>query len=401
LTKYLGGFRCRRTHSGRKRTDPGHRRITPVPSAGESSAYRVPLKALLLAFRPRETALRTQLTEYLGGLRFQGYQDRSMTSRETHFSGFQVRFPLTYPKTGFIKGAVDALSDSIRAELHARRLSNGCWSWVASGCQAALEPTCLALLALHRAAGGPEALLNRQLRDGSWASFDGDTEPSGLTGLALLTLNALGIEDVQRQRTETWLIHTRGRESVWPWKWKFRTLDTRAQFNPAKFGWPWQPATCSWVVPTAFALLALKQSAALHRNGKLSDRVRHGIEMLLDRVCPEGGWNAGNGVVYEHPMLPHIDATAITLLALQHEAPAAITTLSLRWLEEKMRSWTSPWSLAWAILAFHVYDRELDFLRDRLSRTAKPTNKFDSATLAVAALALDCTTDNNPFRVYT
>jgi hypothetical protein len=308
---------------------------------------------------------------------------------------------LTYPKTGFTKGVVDALSDSLHAELLARRLSNGWWSWLANGCQAALEPTCLALLALHRAGQGPEPLLDRQLRDGSWAAFDGDTESSGLMGLALLTLNAFGVEDVQRRRAETWLIHARGRESVWPWRWKFRTLDTRVQFNPAKFGWPWQPATCSWVVPTAFAVLALKQSATFPRNGKLSDRVRQGIEMLLDRACPEGGWNAGNGVVCGHPMLPHMDATAIALLALQHESPAAITELSLRWLEERVCSCTSPWSLAWAILAFHVYDHELNFLRDRLSRIAKASNVFDNATLAVAALALDCATGNNPFRVYS
>jgi hypothetical protein len=289
-------------------------------------------------------------------------------------------------------------SDSIRAKLLAHRLSNGCWSWLANGRQAALEPTCLALLALHGA--GAEPLLDRQLGDGSWAAFDGDTEPSGLTGLALLTLNALGVEAVYRQRAESWLISTRGRESVWPWRWKFRILDTRAQFNPGKFGWPWQPATCSWAMPTAFAVLALKQSAAFHRNRKLADRALCGVAMLLDRACPGGGWNAGNGIVYGHPMLPHMDATAIALLALQNEPPAAITELSLCWLEEKVSSCTSPWSLAWAILAFHVHERKLDLLRDRLSHIAKATNEFDNATLAVAALALDCTTGNNPFKVH-
>jgi hypothetical protein len=32
--------------------------------------------------------------------------------------------------------------------------------------------------------------------------------------------------------------------------------------------------------------------------------------MLLDRMCPGGGWNAGNSVVYGVPLTPHIDATA-------------------------------------------------------------------------------------------
>jgi len=33
--------------------------------------------------------------------------------------------------------------------------------------------------------------------------------------------------------------------------------------------------------------------------------------MLLDRACPEGGWNAGNAVVYGVPLRPHIDATSL------------------------------------------------------------------------------------------
>jgi hypothetical protein len=39
--------------------------------------------------------------------------------------------------------------------------------------------------------------------------------------------------------------------------------------------------------------------------------------MLLDRACPTGGWNAGNGVVYGVALKPHIDATATALLAMQ------------------------------------------------------------------------------------
>ena len=38
---------------------------------------------------------------------------------------------------------------------------------------------------------------------------------------------------------------------------------------------------------------------------------------VLDRACPDGGWNAGNGVVYGVPLAPHLDDTAIALLALQ------------------------------------------------------------------------------------
>ena len=37
----------------------------------------------------------------------------------------------------------------------------------------------------------------------------------------------------------------------------------------------------------------------------------------MDRACPGGGWNAGNGVVYGTALAPHPDDTAIALLALR------------------------------------------------------------------------------------
>jgi hypothetical protein len=50
--------------------------------------------------------------------------------------------------------------------------------------------------------------------------------------------------------------------------------------------------------------------------------------MLLDRACPGGGWNAGNGVVYGTALAPHPDDTAIALLALRDRTkePAPSTT---------------------------------------------------------------------------
>lgn len=182
----------------------------------------------------------------------------------------------------------------------------------------ALEPTCLALLALRlNQATDVEVLLNAQRPDGSWGSFAADDEASGLTGLALLTLNNLGTFPRAAGRAADWLLDAKGREANWFWKWKFRTTDTRVRFDPDKFGWPWEPQTCSWVVPTAFALLALKQSFSCCRTEGIAYRIQRGHEMLLDRACPKAGWNAGNGIVYGTPMAPHIDATAVALLALR------------------------------------------------------------------------------------
>ncbi len=263
-----------------------------------------------------------------------------------------------------------------------------------------LEPTCLALLALRRErCANAEVLLDAQRPDGSWGSFATDDEASGLTALALLTLNTLGIFPSAATRAADWLLNAKGREASWLWKWKFRTTDTRVHFDPEKFGWPWEPGTCSWVVPTAFALLALKQSFPSCRQGRIAYRINRGVEMLLDRACPNGGWNAGNSVVYAAPMAPHIDATAIALLALRNEPRSELIESSLLWLEQQACLCPSPWSLAWSILALDAYDKPVASFQHRLATLVVPDEICDTATLAVVALGLDCTVSGNPFEV--
>ncbi len=264
----------------------------------------------------------------------------------------------------------------------------------------ALEPTCLALLALRPTDPGiAEALIDIQHSDGSWGSFAGDEQPSGLTGLALLALSTLETAQNAQSRGARWLVRTRGKEADWPWRRKFRRRDTRVHFDPRKFGWPWHTGVCSWVVPTSFALLALKREFPHHRAGNAASRIRTGVKMLLDRVCPDGGWNAGNGLVYDTPMMPHIDATAIALLALQDERPTEVARCSLAWLERKGYDCEGPWSLAWSILALQAWKKDVDRLQSRLARLIESAPSQDTATLAAALLAFKSTTSENPFRL--
>ena len=120
--------------------------------------------------------------------------------------------------------------------------------------------------------------------------------------------------------------------------------------------------------------------------------------MLLDRACTDGGWNAGNGVVYGAPMIPHLDTTAIALLVLQQERECDVIAKSLSWLRQEARSCRSAWSLAWSILAMHAYGLPEIEEQGRLSGMSRDQFK-DTATTAVAALALNCRTHGNPFEV--
>ena len=140
-------------------------------------------------------------------------------------------------------------------------------------------------------------------------------------------------------------------------------------------------------MPTAFSILALNQRPCDLDAGH--SRVGLGIDMLLDRACPGGGWNAGNGVVYGVALAPHPDDTAIALLALSGQGQQAAVRTSVDWLERVAPTLSAPWSLAWSILALAAHGRPVEFLVQSLSSFPDREQIEDNSTLAVACLALD------------
>jgi hypothetical protein len=290
-------------------------------------------------------------------------------------------------------------------ELMDRQLPEGGWPFISGTTQSGVEPTALALLALpsnsvRERDSAVRFLLHIQNANGSWPAFIGDDEAgSGLTGLALYAVNRCGVRGIAGHRAVVWLLQTKGWESHWLWKWKFRTIDHHVRLDPDKFGWPWMPETASWVVPTAYSILALKDARDNLQHDLIRFRIRRGVEMLYDRICPEGGWNAGNGVVYGFPMTPHADATALALLSLLSEPLTESMTASLDWLERRAETCFAPWSLAWTILALNAFGRPTKLLTEHLSSIVNPSEIKDCATLAAVSLALRRVAGNNAFRV--
>jgi hypothetical protein len=294
---------------------------------------------------------------------------------------------------------------SLRNALIERQMANGGWCYRQASAQADLEPTSLALLALRwdpspAQTRGLEFLLDAQNPNGSWPAFSGDDQDgSGLTALAVIALINSGVMTPAIEGALQWLVRSKGKESHWLWKWKFRTSDTHVRFDPDKFGWPWMPGTCSWVIPTAFSMIALKQAFVCCKTGDVALRIRRGREMLVDRACPGGGWNAGNGVVYGVPMASHLDATAVALLALHGEEVEDVINSGLDWLERSVVTCSAPWSMAWSLLVLDAYDRPVERVADRLSDVSDRGLIRDSATLAAVILALDCFVQGNVFKV--
>ncbi len=286
--------------------------------------------------------------------------------------------------------------DEVLAELSRRELVSGGWAALASSAQAALEATCFAALALESQDTAAverveDFLLRVQNPNGSWPTFlQDDQDGAWVTSLALIAIRDFVPAIPARLKGFRWLMNSAGRESNWFWKWKFRTADRHVRFDPDKFGWPWVPDTASWVVPTAFAILALnKVPCTCGGLDRIPFRVDRGIEMLMDRACPGGGWNAGNGVVYGVPLAPHPDDTAIALLALSDRTQDPVVQSSVQWLERTAPSVTAPWSLAWAVLALAAHRRPVVALLTTLLALTDVSIIEDNSTLALVCLALD------------
>jgi hypothetical protein len=302
------------------------------------------------------------------------------------------------------RDAIDVLSTRLAGE----RFAKGVYGYTTR--QFATEPASFALLALR---GRLERqLLNNhvrvltkfQRRDGFWPAVDRDSGPGvWATAVAVNTLVELSSSDRALRLGIHALLNGKPQEAHWLYRLKFRTTDTHVRFDPTKYGWGWVPGTISWIIPTAMALIALERSRKLDlvRAKDLERRLDLAYAMLFDRMCPGGGWNAGNSVVYNVALAPHIDASAIALAALRKHSRNAEVEQSLSCLVSAVCS--SAYSLAWKILALRSYVDIRPDLRavtevargQLISVLEDPPQSTETTTLALSILALR--DDMNPF----
>jgi Prenyltransferase and squalene oxidase repeat len=236
------------------------------------------------------------------------------------------------------------------------------------GTTSRVEPTAWALLALQEyfsagsseksVAGGLHFLKASQLPDGSWPAAPAQRTGSWVTSVACWALLANPQSKHMLERGLHWL------SNEWPgdstkW-WRFvRTLTagrSKTGQNDSYSGWSWTPGTSSWVEPTSYAIIVLR-SRAKSLPAKARRRLQVAKAMLFDRMCPGGGWNSGNPVVYGVAGEAQIDPTVWALLALQGDAGQAKIQLSLDWLERQAVGLQSPGSMALTYVALGAYGR--------------------------------------------
>ncbi len=242
------------------------------------------------------------------------------------------------------------------AALDRCRLPGGAWPYLPGG-PAALEPT---VLAVGAGAAVPADWLGAAL-----------ARPGGLDWAALALPLALG----DRQPA----LHDAAVEAILAIEGT--RSETAGDFDGQLVGWPWVPATFSWVEPTAWALASL-QAAGLRDHA----RVVEGLALLADRQCADGGWNAGNPSMLGQQLPGYLYLTGIVCLALppgHPSLPAARAFLG------GVADRPSPLNLSTALLAHVAHGWPTDGLVPRLLARQHADGGFgrcDRTAWAAAAL---------------
>ena len=204
----------------------------------------------------------------------------------------------------------------LRADLFAAlsraRNADGGWAY-SSGKRSRIEPTCWALLALSQASSESAQLdvLSRWPRNSNWLiDISGAPPNHAFNAIAALTLlqsasTELAAEPIVRRLIASKPV-TFGPDPV-------------VRQDSTLEAWSWTDGTFSWVEPTAWCVLLLKQRLARGPYPDAARRVHVGEQMLIDRAIRGGGWNYGNANVYGKELPPYVQTTALALLALQNQ----------------------------------------------------------------------------------
>ena len=229
-----------------------------------------------------------------------------------------------------------------------------------------VEPTCWALRALQNSPvhvaedhlrGAQQYLLLAQLGDGSWPAAPEQKTGSWVTSLACSVLSQDKHTKSSVRRGLEWLCQDYPRDSA-PWRRFFRKFhpESRVADHDDSFrGWGWTPRTSSWVEPSAFAILALRDSPPEWRPAEFAERFELAVGVLYDRMCPQGGWNCGNPRVYGVDGQPLVLPTGWALLALHDQPAHERKSKSLAWLHHSYASIQGPASLAVARITLEAH----------------------------------------------
>jgi hypothetical protein len=118
-------------------------------------------------------------------------------------------------------------------------------------------------------------------------------------------------------------------------------------------GWAWVQGTHSWVIPTAFNLLALKATGRGDH-----PKAREAVKLLVDRQLRDGGCNYGNTTILGQELRPQLEPTGIAMAALAGEGDhGGRIRRSLDFLETSLAEPMSAPSLCYGLLGLAAHGR--------------------------------------------
>jgi hypothetical protein len=272
--------------------------------------------------------------------------------------------------------------NALRQFLLGARNTDGAWGYQ-PGKASRLEPTCWAVLALGSTLERT-VLEQWPCADGLLLERHGGAPNYAFHGQALIVLRALHLEHAAGTRTLVAALQ-RVKGMAIP-------ASTINRQDNSLQAWSWIDGTFSWVEPTAWCLLALKQWSAMP--GAVGDRTRIGIaeQMLVDRCCAKGGWNYGNSNMLGQDLRPYVPTTAVALLALIDRPSESAVKRSADYLERDATSEPSGVALSLALMALRAFGRSIELVRAALVEQVPTTlamNNHLAAALTLCALGPD------------
>ena len=241
--------------------------------------------------------------------------------------------------------------------LKAHQNPDGGWGY-GPGRASLVEPTGLGVLALH--SRGDVAAAGRGL-----AFLKSCQKPSGAVGIdpraaegnwmayaALLSFHALGVSEEAR-RLKNWILGFEDASSRFT-KEDISAIAAFNRYDASIPGWSWTPRTTAWVEPTALFIIALRRAGV----PPAEKRIKFGIDLILDRRVPSGGWNFGNPYSKSYELEASAMSTALALAALGAagvpEGRPAVGA-GIRFLEKSLAGDVSTATLAWTLLALRSF----------------------------------------------
>lgn len=287
---------------------------------------------------------------------------------------------MSAPPTAALTAAVDRAVDRLAAAPVGGYHPEG---------EAASEPIAWSAVALANAGRSDSAaiaaewLAKRQAADGSVGVTETQGDPCWPTALAMLAWDAVDATAFADRvaRAAAWALDQQ------PWT---RPRDPKFGHDTALAGWSWAPQTHSWLEPTSFFVVALREAGFAD-----NPRRREGVRLLVDRLLPTGGANYGNTVVFDQELQWHPHSSGVVAWALAGEGiedPRLERTI-LR-LESIATRPTGAASLAWAVRGLvaqrHGGDAALTRLvSDKLALAVeKNAGLHKTALLTLAAQAI-------------